>query len=214
MKHPDLLKLRHEYQKAGLKDADILINPFDFFHKWLTEAVNAQVDEPNAMMLSTVNSNGYPSSRVVLLKGLESNSFVFYTNYGSRKGKHLSVNPNAAIAFYWKELERQVRIEGKIEKVSASESDEYFNSRPVESRISAIVSPQSEVIADRLYLDNLWDNWKKDNSDKTPLRPEHWGGYRLLPVYFEFWQGRVNRLHDRFRYCLFDGEWKINRLAP
>lgn len=210
----DFKKLRQEYTKSGINKSDILKNPFDFFTKWINEAINAGVSEPNAMLLSTADENAIPSARVVLLKELTHKGFVFYTNYQSRKAKQISSNPNVALNFFWKELERQVRIEGFVEKVSAEVSDAYFNSRPLESKISAIISNQSQYIPNREYIEKFWEDYYVNNSEKDINRPEYWGGYIVIPTYFEFWQGRDNRLHDRLSFLLKNNHWKIERLAP
>ena len=167
----------------------------------------------NAMTLATVSAAGRPSARMVLLKGVDHGGFVFFTNYKSRKGRELTANPEAALLFYWTELEREVRIEGRVEKISAQESDEYFGSRPLGSRHAAIASPQSKVVPDRAALEALFAEAEQRHGDETP-RPAHWGGYRLLPAAIEFWQGRANRLHDRVLYTLKSRGWKIERLAP
>ncbi|NCC71499.1 pyridoxamine 5'-phosphate oxidase [bacterium] len=214
MNTPDFNKLRQEYTKLGILESDILENPFDFFKKWIEEAITLGVKEANAVQLSTVDKNCMPSSRMVLLKELTEKGFVFYTNYKSRKATHISSNPHVALTFFWKELERQVRIEGIAEKVSKEESDAYFNSRPYESKISAVISQQSQVIPNREYIIEKWEKYKASYTDKEINRLDNWGGYIVIPSHFEFWQGRANRLHDRFRFLLIKKEWKIERLAP
>lgn len=213
--HDDIAKIRKDYKKYQLHETNIDNNPYKQFGIWLDEAINAEVEEPTAMALATISTKGFPSARMVLLKGYDEKGFVFYTNYESRKGNHIKNNPNVAMVFYWKELERQVRIEGEVIKVSKKESDEYFASRPVESQISACISEQSATIPDRNFLDMLKQMFLKKQSDKPLKRPEHWGGYRVIPRRIEFWQGRENRLHDRIKYCSKDNKvWKIKRIAP
>lgn len=205
-----LANIRKEYGKRSLSEKDVSADPFLVFGGWFDEAVNQGEAEPNAMALSTVSEKGFPSSRMVLLKDWDSRGFVFFTNYRSRKGRHLGLNPNASLLFFWSSAERQVRIEGRVTMVTDEESDLYFLQRPPASRIGAIVSPQSEVIPDRAFLETAFSNYTG-----SAVRPGHWGGYRLVPVYFEFWQGRPDRLHDRISYCIKeDGHWTIHRLAP
>ncbi|RPJ47998.1 MAG: pyridoxamine 5'-phosphate oxidase [Betaproteobacteria bacterium] len=197
----------------SLNETDVAAEPFTQFQRWFDEVLRAELPTPNAMTLATVAADGMPSARIVLLKGIDHNGFVFYTSYHSRKGRELTVNPRAALVFYWNELEREVRIEGAVEKVSAAESDEYFASRPLGSRHAAIASPQSEVVASRAMLETRFAAAADDHGDTAP-RPAHWGGYRLLPVAVEFWQGRPNRLHDRLLYTRTADRWTISRLAP
>jgi len=205
--------IRKDYLKNTLDEKQIDKDPLRQFQKWMEEAINSGVDEPTAMVLSTVSEKGFPSSRVVLLKEATSEGFVFFTNYNSRKGRHLEHNPNAALLFFWKEPERQVRIEGSIKKIEDSESDAYFYNRPEESRINAIISPQSEKVSDRSELEQLRNDFISSKAEIK--RPGHWGGYILKPKYFEFWQGREGRLHDRIIFCPgHDDSWKISRLAP
>ena len=204
--------LRKEYRHSTLEFNQLLLNPVDQFSVWFEEVVTNQLPDGNAMVLSTVAENGKPSSRVVLLKQVEHGHFYFFTNYNSRKGKQLAQNPNACLLFFWKEFERQVRIEGLIEKISPEKSELYFKSRPFFSQIGAIVSPQSELIQHRDELE-MAIKFFEENPDKVH-RPDHWGGYKLIPDYFEFWQGRENRLHDRFQYRLEAGIWTIGCLAP
>ncbi len=205
--------IRKEYQLKQLDINDVSPDPLLQFKTWFNESLTAKVNEPNAMNLSTVKSSGRPSSRIVLLKGVEEKGFVFYTNYQSRKGMELHENPFGSICFFWPELERQVRIEGKISKVASAVSDEYFQSRPYESRIGAWVSPQSEIISNRSLLEKTFELVKEKYPVDVP-RPEHWGGFVLIPDYIEFWQGRESRLHDRIVYTLKNNVWEINRLAP
>jgi pyridoxamine 5'-phosphate oxidase len=179
----------------------------------MVEAIHAQVPEPTAMSLATVSARLRPSARIVLLKGLDPRGFVFFTNYDSRKGKDLAVNPGAALTFLWKELERQVRIEGSVEKVSAKESETYYATRPLGSRIGAWASPQSEAIANRAWLEQRWEELGRQYGENPPL-PPNWGGYRVIPDYLEFWQGRRSRLHDRIVYTRAGDGWNIVRLAP
>lgn len=186
----------------------------DQFHHWFDEAVRAKALEPNAMTLATVGADGQPSTRVLLLKGADASGLVWFTNYSSRKGQDLAANPRAAMQFYWPELERVVRIEGRVERVSAEESDAYYRSRPAGSRIGAWASPQSQVLSSRAVLEAAWKE-QQATLGEDPPRPAHWGGYRLLPSHWEFWQGRSSRLHDRIAYALqADGTWLIQRLAP
>ena len=205
--------LRKSYERAELSEDASHPDPLGQFEQWLNEAIAGELPEPNAMTLATVSSDLRPSTRVVLIKGYDARGIVWYTNYDSRKGRELAGNPQAALQFHWVELERVVRIEGRVEKVSAQDSDTYFNSRPLDSRIGAWASPQSEVIAGRSVL---VANAAKFSAQflLQPPRPPHWGGYRLVPDRWEFWQGRRSRLHDRLRYTLQDGNWLRERLAP
>ena len=197
-----------------LNETSVDKNPFIQFSKWYESILNSKLNEPTAMMLSTADANGNPSARIVLLKEIDDSGFVFYTNYGSRKGKDLKGNPKAALTFFWDELRRQIRIEGSIEKIRRETSKEYFSSRPRESQIGAWVSAQSSVIPNREILENKFDELdEKFGNEEIPL-PDFWGGYRLIPSYFEFWQGRENRLHDRICYKKENDEWKIFRIAP
>lgn len=206
--------IRKDYKQHSLNEADVAADPFAQFDRWWNEALAAEVDEVNAMTLATATKTGIPSARIVLLKGYDQNGFVFFTNYESTKGKELQDNPYAALVFFWKELERQVRIEGRVEKVSAAESDEYFHSRPEGSRIGAWSSPQSAIIASRTIIETNVEQYTKRFAGHTIPRPEHWGGYRVIPTAFEFWQGRSSRLHDRFKYTPLNKGWKTERLAP
>nr|WP_162593352.1 pyridoxamine 5'-phosphate oxidase [Variovorax sp. PBL-E5] len=208
-----LAALRKSYERAELDETRSAENPLQQFERWLGEAIEAQVPEPNAMTLATVGGDLRPSTRIVLIKGFDARGIVWYTNYESRKGRELAGNPYAALQFHWVELERVVRIEGRVGKVSETESDAYFASRPLDSRIGAWASPQSEVISGR---DVLVKNAAVQAARHllSPPRPPHWGGFRLVPDRWEFWQGRKSRLHDRLRYRLEDGAWLRERLAP
>ena len=205
--------LRQEYMRAGLAEADAHPDPLLQFERWFKDALAAQLPLANAMTLATVSAAGAPDARVVLLKGVEGGGFVFYTNYESRKGRELASRPEACLVFLWTQLERQVRIEGRVEKVSDGDSDAYFVSRPVGARLSACASAQSEVVTGRAFLEEEVKKIKAAHGDSPP-RPAHWGGYRVIPSQIEFWQGRENRLHDRLLYTLNSGAWKIERLAP
>jgi pyridoxamine 5'-phosphate oxidase len=208
-----LAALRKSYERAELGETHSESDPLKQFERWLGEAIDARLPEPNAMTLCTVGGDLRPSSRIVLIKGFDARGIVWYTNYESRKGRELAGNPYAALQFHWVELERVVRIEGRVEKASAEESDAYYVSRPLDSRIGAWASPQSEVISGR---DVLVKNAAAAAARHmlSPPRPPHWGGYRLVPDRWEFWQGRKSRLHDRLRYRLEDGNWLRERLAP
>ena len=207
--------IRIEYKRHSLSENEVQANPIRQFDLWWNEAISSQIDEVNAMTLATASSDGLPAARIVLLKGYDDAGFVFFTNYQSFKGQQLEENPRACLVFFWKELERQVRITGLIEKVSAEESDGYFSSRPESSRIGAWASPQSQVIEDRRILENNEAELTKSFAGKPIPRPLHWGGYRVKPVSIEFWQGRPSRLHDRIQYGLNEnGQWMIERLAP
>lgn len=208
-----IASLRRDYMGESLNETDLAADPFTQFQRWFDEALRAELPTPNAMTLATVGADGAPSARIVLLKGIDHNGFVFYTNYKSRKGRELAANPRAALVFHWTDLEREVRIDGSVEKVTAAESDEYFASRPLPSRHAAIASPQSEVVASRAELETRFAAAAADHGESAP-RPAHWGGYRLQPVAVEFWQGRPSRLHDRLLYRLQDGRWTLSRLAP
>jgi pyridoxamine 5'-phosphate oxidase len=208
-----LAGLRKDYALKTLDERDVDREPLKQFGVWMVEAIHAQVPEPTAMTLATADKSGRPSARIVLLKGVDPRGFVFYTNYESRKARELAENPQAAVVFMWKELERQVRIEGRIEKVSEAESDAYFQTRPLGSRIGAWASPQSRPIEDRGWLERRWAELGQQHGE-APQRPAHWGGYRLLPESIEFWQGRTSRLHDRIVYRRENAAWKVFRLAP
>jgi pyridoxamine 5'-phosphate oxidase len=207
--------LRRDYKMASLDEGELALDPITQFTNWFTEAQKAQLLEPNAMTLATVSADGKPSARIVLLKGVDQNGFCFYSNYHSRKGQELELKPQACLVFLWQELERQVRIEGSITKMTAQESDAYFHSRPINSRYGALVSPQSAVISDRTELVQREATLRAEYGDHPP-RPEHWGGYRVAPEVVEFWQGRRSRLHDRLRFTAIETEkkWRIERLAP
>ncbi|MBV9960693.1 MAG: pyridoxamine 5'-phosphate oxidase [Parafilimonas sp.] len=206
--------IRKDYLLHSLNEEDVAADPIDQFARWWNEALNSEITEPNAMTLATSTKDGKPSARIVLLKGLNKNGFVFYTNYNSHKGNELTENPYAALVFFWKEIERQVRIEGEVEKVSAEESDAYFLSRPEGSRIGAWASPQSTIIKNRQLLETNVERFTKEFKNSIS-RPSHWGGYRVMPLKIEFWQGRSNRLHDRLQYTkTVEGSWKVERLAP
>jgi len=207
--------LRQNYLRSALKEVDLDPNPIQQFAIWFQQALDAQLPEPNAMTLATVTSNGQPSARIVLLKSFDERGFVFFTNYNSLKGKQLVKNPQSALVFWWAELERQVRIEGRVEKVSDAESDEYFYSRPQGSQLSAWVSNQSQVIASREVLERKLAQLEEQYQEQKIPRPPHWGGFRVIPSFIEFWQGRPNRLHDRLCYRLTEDKiWIIERLAP
>ncbi|MEY3687876.1 MAG: pyridoxamine 5-phosphate oxidase [Bacteroidota bacterium] len=210
----DISSIRKDYQLKSLSEEDVAANPFDQFAQWWDQAVKSEIDEVNAMTLATVDQHNRPSARIVLLKDFNASGFVFYTNYESDKGKQIEQNPHACLVFFWKELERQVRIEGICEQVSSAESDAYFQSRPIGSRIGASVSPQSRVIADRSILSDRVAAMERQFPTGEIPRPAHWGGYRLIPASIEFWQGRSSRLHDRIKYLREDGAWSIVRLAP
>ena len=210
----DISAIRKEYTKHTLDIKDVDKNPLKTFNQWFDEALKSEVMEPNAMCLATVDKNGIPANRILLLKEVDK-GFVFYTNYQSDKGRELEANPVAAMTFFWPELERQVRIQGDVEKISEEMSTAYFQSRPKESQIGAWTSPQSTVIKNREILEQrAKEIANKYKSDKVLPKPKQWGGYRLNAFHIEFWQGRPSRLHDRIAYTLIDGEWKINRLAP
>jgi pyridoxamine 5'-phosphate oxidase len=207
--------IRKDYKLRSLLEKDVDANAIRQFDKWWQEAIHSEIDEVNAMTLATASADGIPAARIVLLKGYDERGFVFFTNYDSFKGLQLTENPRACLVFFWKELERQVRITGLVEKVSAEESDIYFNSRPEGSRIGAWASPQSQVIESREWLEEREKTLVKDFTGKPLSRPAHWGGYRVKPINIEFWQGRPSRLHDRIQYALQgDNSWKIERLAP
>ncbi|KAA0993437.1 pyridoxamine 5'-phosphate oxidase [Dyadobacter aurulentus] len=210
----NIAKIRHDYHLKGLSEADLKADPLKQFRLWFDEAVEAGISEANAMLLSTV-SNGRPSARVVLLKDLDEQGFSFFTNYRSRKGRDMEENSQVALTFFWKEFERQVRIEGAAVKTSEEESSEYFAVRPRGSQIGAWVSDQSEVIPDREFLEGKTKDFETKFEGQTVSRPPHWGGYRVIPDFIEFWQGRPSRLHDRLAYTKSEGNvWKIERLSP
>ncbi|MFB8829281.1 pyridoxamine 5'-phosphate oxidase [Azotobacter salinestris] len=211
-----LADMRRDYTRSGLCEADAPLEPFSLFHQWFAEAMKTEQlpVEPNAMSLATVDASGRPHCRVLLLKGLDERGFTFFSNYDSAKGQQLKARPFAAMTFFWPTLERQVRIEGQVEKVTPQESDAYFQVRPLGSRLGAWASPQSQVIRDRVELEELLALTEQRFLDQAPHCPGHWGGYRLLPERIEFWQGRASRLHDRLNYRLEKGDWVRERLAP
>jgi pyridoxamine 5'-phosphate oxidase len=211
---PDLASLRVEYRQQSLSEKDVHADPIRQLVHWLNQAIAAKVNEPNAMVLATSTPDGRPSARVMLCKGIEDGKVVFFTNYQSRKGQMLADNPHGAVVFFWPELERQVRIEGEINKISPTESDAYFASRPLESRLGAWASPQSRAIESREVLEKNMEELRRKCGDGNVPRPPYWGGYALNPSRIEFWQGRPSRLHDRIVYLLEDKGWKIRRLAP
>ncbi len=213
---PRATHARKEYEQATLDETTVAPDPIRQFSAWYDEAVAAGVPEPEAMTLATATPAGRPSARVVLLRGFDAQGFCFYTNYGSHKGRELTANPHAALTFHWPDLERQIRIEGCVERTTAAESDEYFRTRPSTSRIGAWSSPQSEVISDRGSLEALFARFRADHPDDLAIpRPPNWGGFRVVPERIEFWQGRPSRLHDRLRFRRdADGAWTLERLAP
>ena len=208
-------KLRREYTNAGLDERDLDANPFRQFENWFQQAIDAEIDLPDAMTLATATRDGIPSARVVLLRGHDERGFVFYTDYESQKGKELAENPNAALVFYWRELDRQVRITGQVSKVSRENSNNYFQSRPVNSRLAALASKQSEVIPSRAVLEERFKQLAAQYQDEEIPLPSDWGGYRLSPDMIEFWSGRPSRLHDRLRYTRESNDnWRIERISP
>jgi pyridoxamine 5'-phosphate oxidase len=212
--NPAIADLRQDYRQAALLESEADPNPIAQFQSWFAAAVAAQLPEPNAMTIATATPDGIPSARIVLLKDVDDRGFVFFTNYNSYKGQELTNNPQAAIVFLWTELERQVRIQGRVEKIAPAESDEYFYSRPPGSRLGAWASNQSEVVASREVLDQQLADLEAKYANQEIPRPEHWGGFRVMPTMIEFWQGRSSRLHDRLRYRSIDGAWVIDRLSP
>ncbi len=212
MNHP-IADLRKSYERAELDETAAAKLPMAQFEAWLQQAIAAELPEPNAMTLATVGADGRPSTRIVLIKGVDARGLTWYTNFNSRKGQELAANPMAALQFHWVELERVVRIEGRVERVSDAEADAYFASRPLDSRIGAWASPQSQVISNRGLLVAQAARYAAQFA-LSPPRPPHWGGFRLVPDCWEFWQGRKSRLHDRMRYRLHDGQWLRERLAP
>ncbi len=211
----EISDIRTDYTKATLEINSVDKNPFNQFEKWFKQAIESKALEPNAMNLATLSENGRPTSRMVLLKGIENAQFIFYTNYQSQKGKELELNPACALNFFWPELERQVRIEGVVNRVSGEASDAYFQSRPRDSQVGAWASPQSALINERSILEERIKQIEEKYKDLKVLpRPKQWGGYGVTPFEIEFWQGRPSRLHDRIVYTLVDDQWKINRLAP
>lgn len=210
----NIADIRRDYQLQTLLETDVADNPFVQFKSWWDDAIKSELDEINAMTLATASATGIPSARIVLLKSATDEGFVFFTNYNSHKGRELQENPNACLVFFWKELERQIRISGTVKKVSAGESDAYFTSRPQGSRIGAWASPQSQVIASREIIEASTINYEKEFAGNEISRPPNWGGYIVIPTVIEFWQGRPNRLHDRIQYSKQTENWKIERLAP
>ncbi len=211
----NIADLRKDYTLQGLSETDVDSNPFIQFKRWFDQTIAAQLVEPNAVTLATTTREGKPSARMVLLKGFDERGFVFFTNYNSQKGQELAENPQASLVFWWAELERQIRISGGVEKISDAESDEYFYSRPLNSRLGAWASNQSEAIESRAVLEQRIQELQAKYQHQDVPRPQHWGGLRVIPIEIEFWQGRPNRLHDRLRYTrLNDGSWKIERLSP
>src|SRR5438309_3912754 len=209
-----LADLRRDYSSQSLLETDVDPNPVKQFEKWWQQAVDGQITEPNAMTLATSSADGMPSARIVLLKGFDERGFIFYTNYESFKAMQLEENPKASLVFFWKELERQVRITGLVKRTGEQESDQYFHSRPTGSQIGAIASPQSQIIESRDWLDAHYLELSQQLKEKQIDRPAHWGGYIVQPIIMEFWQGRPSRLHDRIQYTLdASGSWKIERLA-
>ncbi len=209
----ELQNAREDYQRGSLSENELNGNPVQQFELWFNQYKSSGVADYNAMVLSTINNSGKPASRVVLLKGIDQGGFEFYTNYSSSKGQDIKNNPAVALNFFWPSLERQVRVEGRAFEMSARESDAYFKSRPLGSRLGAWVSPQSAIIPDRKYLENRLEEIQRKYGEDIP-RPDHWGGYRVIPEMMEFWQGRSNRLHDRIMYTRTKDGWKIDRLAP
>jgi pyridoxamine 5'-phosphate oxidase len=210
------MKSKNQTNKPSIfpDTTNVEVNPISQFRIWFDEVVSAGILEPAAMTLATSTKKGIPSARIVLMKKFDKWGFVFFTNYKSKKAIQIDVNPNAALVFHWKEFERQVRIEGKIVKISPKESNKYFNSRPILSNVSAVISLQSKTISSREYLESLFNEYKVTVNNKKIKRPENWGGYRLSPLIIEFWQGRENRLHDRIVYYKRKNRWQIKRLAP
>ncbi|HRO68997.1 MAG TPA: pyridoxamine 5'-phosphate oxidase [Chitinophagaceae bacterium] len=213
--HKDIAGIRKVYSQKTLTEDTIDADPVRQFAKWWEEAIASEIDEVNAMTLATASADGMPAARIVLLKGFSAKGFMFFTNYNSFKGRQLEENPKACLVFFWKELERQVRITGIVEKTTAQESDEYFYSRPLASQLGACVSPQSSVIENRDWIEQRYDELEKEVLTKEIKRPAHWGGFIVRPVIIEFWQGRPSRLHDRIEYSLQEnGQWICARLAP
>jgi pyridoxamine 5'-phosphate oxidase len=209
----DLANIRRDFESGGLLEADMAADPFAQFTAWMNDALNADILDPNAMTVATVGVDNKPSTRVVLLKGFDENGFVFFTNYESKKGRDLMANGNASFNFFWPQLHRQVAIYGRVEKTSREESEKYFKSRPVDSRLAAWASAQSSEIASREVLETRFNEFREKFGDDVPL-PPFWGGFRLTPHKFEFWQGRQNRLHDRIVYTYVDNTWRMSRLSP
>ncbi len=210
----ELADIRKDYRLKVLDEQQVDSNPMNQFESWLNEAFEAKVNEPTAMVLATATKLGIPSTRVVLLKAFSENGFGFFTNYESRKGEEIAENQHVALLFHWPELERQVRIEGVAQRTSDAVSDEYFNRRPFESRLSAVISAQSKVVPDRAYLEKLWTSQQDETATQPLTRPAFWGGFLIDPVKIEFWQGRSNRLHDRLLFSRKESAWTLARLAP
>lgn len=209
-----IANLRVDYALQSFDDKDVKVDPFEQFDQWMEEAIRAEVNEPNAMTLATVKADGSPSARIVLLKGFDDRGFTFFTNYQSNKGQEMTANNRVALVFCWLELQRQVRVEGIVSKISPEESDRYFHSRPYGSQIGAHASPQSAVVGSREELESHYAHFEKLFSKEPIMRPEHWGGFIVNPVKIEFWQGRTSRLHDRFLFTKEDNNWQFQRLAP
>jgi len=215
MLNKQVAALRKDYRLASLDESEVEKDPLKQFEQWWQDAINSELDEPNAMTLATSTPEGRPSARIVLLKSFDTDGFTFFTNYESRKGLEMAANPQVSLLFFWRELERQVRIDGMVSKTPAAISNEYYDSRPLGSRIGAIASPQSRVIPHRSFLEEQVNTLVEKYVLEAPARPDNWGGYTVKPLLMEFWQGRSNRLHDRVQYTLTEGEgWKIERLAP
>ena len=210
----ELADIRKDYRLKVMDENQISRDPLKQFENWLSEAIEAKVNEPTAMVLATSTPEGVPSSRVVLLKALSDDGFGFFTNYSSRKGEEIALNQKVALLFHWPELERQVRIEGVATRTSVDVSDEYFHSRPLESRLSAVISNQSQVVPDREYLEKLWEGQQYKSVENMIEKPSYWGGFVIDPFRIEFWQGRSNRLHDRILFSRKGADWVISRLAP
>ncbi|MFF5383900.1 pyridoxamine 5'-phosphate oxidase [Pedobacter suwonensis] len=209
-----LQNLRQDYKSASLDESDVDPDPIVQFQNWFKHAVDAHIYEPNVMTLATADKAGRPDARIVLLKGVDKDGFRFFTNYLSAKGKELKRNPYAALVFFWPDLERQVRIEGTVEKLDKETSEAYFNTRPIASQIGAVVSPQSQIIPNRAFLEEKVEQLKAKSTKKGIVKPAHWGGYIVKPTRIEFWQGRRSRLHDRINFELVKGSWTKTRLAP
>lgn len=210
----DFMRFRIEYSQRSLSETDVDADPIRQFRNWLSEAIAAKAHEPNAMTLATASTDGVPSARIVLLKDVDERGLSFFTNYQSRKGQDLESNPRASLVFYWPELERQVRIDGTVERTSTDESDRYFSRRPVKARVGSAASPQSQVVPNREYLEDRFRTLESQHPDGNIPRPPHWGGYRVLPTRLEFWQGRPSRLHDRIEYVKEGARWTARRVAP
>lgn len=209
-----LKDIRTNYQKSELTEDSVSTDPFKQLNEWLKAAIEGEEPEPTAMVLSTVDLKGNPDSRVVLLKAINSEGLIFFTNYNSKKGRQIKANQNVSVTFFWPKTERQIRIKGKAEKIPEEYSEDYFKSRPKESKLGAWASPQSRIIESRKILEENYSLYQQYFEDHEILKPPHWGGFLIRPVNFEFWQGRLNRMHDRFEFCLSDQDWIIHRLAP